>query len=275
MSYVGVFGPTDLRKWNSTAQQLQAPSEVSVYLPGTSTPAELFTASDGLTDATNNPVTTGVAVGSTGLDVDGNLMFYAAPGHYDYVADGERFPCVVYHNPDDVAAALAASSSGGGQAGNILTLGSDAISVSGDPVTGQIVMADFTTPLVPGDPGYRFAGQVLVYSTSAAGFAMSIIGNAGAQDADLSFRLWGPNGGSTATPNLYTGYGGAPTAGQYNAFASGGSWEILDFSGSARVLSGKTAQNLLFRMHQQTTTASVNTTVKAWHSFVVMRPSLV
>lgn len=100
------FGPQDLRKWNSTTQQLTAPTVVYVYAVGTTTRATLYTDGTRGTSLANNPIPTGVATNAAGLDALGNLIFYAEADDYDVVADGQRYTVRALPSNADVQASL-------------------------------------------------------------------------------------------------------------------------------------------------------------------------
>lgn len=104
------FGPEDLRRWNPATQQLTAPVAVYVYAVGTSTRSTLYTDNTRATPLTNNPVPTGVAANSPGLDATGNLIFFAEHNNYDVVADGVRLTVRTIPEPAD----MQAGSGGGG-----------------------------------------------------------------------------------------------------------------------------------------------------------------
>lgn len=78
-------------------------SSVTIYLAGTSTLATLY-ADENFT-AMTNPLPTGQAVGTNGVDTAGNVRFSAAPGKYDaLLPGGAKVRCDVSADPADIGA---------------------------------------------------------------------------------------------------------------------------------------------------------------------------
>lgn len=77
---------------NPTTGGVVRSTPVNVYLPGTTTSATLYTASDKITTGTNPKST----------DTFGNLVFFADPGSYDLVLGSTRLAVMVAPHPDDL-----------------------------------------------------------------------------------------------------------------------------------------------------------------------------
>jgi len=86
LTKLGFFPPTDFR----AGATLTPPSTFSVFLRGTTTPAQVY-ADENSTTALPNPLPTNVAPGSCGVDTLGNVSYYASMSNdYDNVANGTR-----------------------------------------------------------------------------------------------------------------------------------------------------------------------------------------
>lgn len=68
------------------------PIETSVVVctVGTTTPITLYTDKTMGTTAAN-PLATGVSANTPGIDVNGNILFYAYPGEYDVIVAGQPY----------------------------------------------------------------------------------------------------------------------------------------------------------------------------------------
>jgi hypothetical protein len=107
-TYAGVFGPTDFRIQNTTTKALVPPTAVAVYNVFTSTLSTLFADRTSAT-AGANPLPTGVAADNYGVDVNGNVRFWVAPGTYDVLVNGTtKYTVSVYPDPDDLQSLSAA-----------------------------------------------------------------------------------------------------------------------------------------------------------------------
>jgi len=80
--YAGQYGPETL---TDTTGRPAPTALVQIYQPGTFTPATLYGARDRSVPLTANPVPSGMAVNTPGLDIWANLLFFADPGRYDLV----------------------------------------------------------------------------------------------------------------------------------------------------------------------------------------------
>lgn len=252
-TFAGQFGPTDLRDQNATTKLLVPPTVVTVYQAGTTNAAIIYTDRTGTTQA-NNPLSVGDPIGTVGIDISGNILFFAPPGSYDLLVDGTVYPNLqVVPDPDDLESLR-------GQAvvipSTVNTVSADLVSVD---QTTQILANDLRVQITAGAPGFRFTGMLKATSTSTAGFIMSIIGSTGA-GADLSYTLWAPAAGLS-----FDRFGAAPASCDFTAAFGASATDVnIFFQGSGR---GTVTQGMQFRFHQKTTTAGTPTTVRAWHSW--------
>lgn len=110
-THAGQYGPEDLRRWNAIAQQLTYPASIQVFQLDGTTVVTLYTNNvRGATAA--NPLPVNVVADSPGVDVDGNLLFFAEPGRYKVVMDGTTHTVIVPVLPDDLDARLTALETG-------------------------------------------------------------------------------------------------------------------------------------------------------------------
>jgi hypothetical protein len=72
---------------NTSTKALTFPSSCAVRLQGTTTLASLWTSRTKGTAAAN-PLASGVATNSVGIDTAGNVLFYVDPGRYDIFVNG-------------------------------------------------------------------------------------------------------------------------------------------------------------------------------------------
>jgi len=109
--YAGQHGPETL---TDTTGRPAPSAQVQLFLPGTTTPATLYSSRDRSVPLAANPVPSGVPVNSPGLDIYGNLLFFADPGRYDLVVtvSGHTLRLTIVVEPDP-----AEPGTGGGTAG--------------------------------------------------------------------------------------------------------------------------------------------------------------
>ncbi len=101
-AFAGQFGPDDLRLQNATTKLLVNPTSVAVYNTGTAVLASLFTDRT-QANAGANPLLTGQAENTAGISVNGNILFFAAPGTYDVLVNaGTKYTVQVLPDPADL-----------------------------------------------------------------------------------------------------------------------------------------------------------------------------
>lgn len=107
-SFAGQYGPEDLRAQDAGSKLLVVPVSATVYLPGTTTLAVLYTDRT-KTVVAANPVANSATRNTAGLDVGGNLLFFADPGRYDVLFGGITYTVSVYPDVADLVALLTAA----------------------------------------------------------------------------------------------------------------------------------------------------------------------
>lgn len=161
----------DLRK--EVAGVLTPPSTVAFCALGTESPISLYDSRDpsSANPIPNGSMSTGVQIGSAGVDIIGNAYFYAQPGRYTPIIDGVTYPPItVYPDVDDLAALGGASTSSSGRTLQLLTASTRSITNQSNIASG-VTLGDWGWALNPGDV-YRFDGCLFPNSTRPAGFKL-------------------------------------------------------------------------------------------------------
>lgn len=257
----------DVRK--EIAGILTPPTVVSICSYGTANPIALY--ADRVSTAAqipNGPMTTGVPIGSPGIDVTGNCFFFAPPGLYTPWLEGVRYPPIqILPDNDDLAALGGSSTSSSGQTLQLKTASTRASTDDGNTggnLASAITLSDWSITLNPGS-AFRFDGTLAMQSTFAAGTKLAV--TASGTGAALWCVLRGPHvsdrGQQDSTMHRDVVMNGASLGAQkfggYGAALSDGYVEILN--GFVSLPSSAPAPGLLrFRFAQATTTAGVTTT---------------
>jgi hypothetical protein len=107
--FAAQFGPEDLRSQNVTTKTLVNPTSIAVYNYGTAVLAGLFTDKT-MATAGANPLATGVATNTAGVDAVGNVCFFVLPGSYDILINGTvKITRQLWPDPADLAQLSTAS----------------------------------------------------------------------------------------------------------------------------------------------------------------------
>lgn len=93
LSKKGKYGPEDMRPQDGATKALIVPTTCTVYASDNTTVATVYSNRTG--SSLTNPLPTGVTVGQPGIDVVGNVMFWATPGEYYLGINGVREPVTI------------------------------------------------------------------------------------------------------------------------------------------------------------------------------------
>lgn len=266
-TYAGALyaSPNDIRAENSSGF-LVSPTVVQVCDQGTTNPIVLYSDRNRTSTAPNGPMSIGVAIGATGVDVAGGLYGYAEVGHYTLLIGGVPYPLTVYPDPDEPPQSVSSPSS-------LQPVTADTTNNTQNGVT----IPGITVPLVAGAGVVYVVGKLTVASTSASNITL----NATAPDLNGYMNFWAygpadsvtnPGGAVNSIPGMGNWYnavmsgGTSVLSGWFGGFTTGGSRQTIQFGCEA---SSPTAGNLSFAFHQKTAGAGP-TVVYASSSYVTV-----